>query len=1019
MKKRLLVLSFSALAFMLLVSEVWAGNGGAIKWSQPPDMEFGVNIQSTEPEPIVGDDWRCEDPRPVTDVHFWGSYIGWERGRPLPVPTPDPPGVRGFKIRIYRDVPAGVDPGMPWSHPGEPVYEADIENFEERFVASIPHPDELFEHKFYYHLDLPRPFEQREGTIYWISISAIMPAESQFPWGWETSRTHWNDNAVTGDGVKWRDFGSPVRPLIDFEDLPLNADYHVPDTFVSSSIPITLKRFQWTGGGWTDGGHARVISDGAAGGSGNEININNVNLEFDFWLPLTTLSLLFGEYGGNLNIEINGHFENFENFDEINGLIIGGVEVSVVNGHGNDTGILNLSGRIAQFAIGGQELVIDDVNLNRRIDMAFELSVPYEPPPPLEPVKWQQRPDMVNGVNIKSDPAQQATVADDWLCLGGSPVSDLHFWGSYPGWMESEREPGPNTPGIEAFRIQVYSDDPATAMSHSRPDKLLYQVWVKDFDESFVKSIFQPWREGYEHKYRYDLDLPRIFWQKRDRIYWLNISAIPRQDRPWGWESSMDRWNDAAVQGWYDDPSSWRWDPIWHPLTGQFIDMSFELTTCEGPIKWLQFPDMANGFNIVSPDVNGLVVADDWLCTNGRPVTEVHFWGSYLNRAGAHWEQGNPGPPDGPLPRTPGVQEFLLSFHRDVPAGADPDMPWSHPGERIHGVSVDEFIERYWDSVPHVGPEDTIWWEHKFIYIIRLEGENRFRQEEGQVYWLDIGARTPHPEDWSWGWETSKDHWNDNAVTGDGRIWRDLGMPLADFEDLPVGAAYHVGDIITTMGVNQIMVRDFQWNTGTWTDKGVASVGNAGLAGGSGHEISVNNVNLDFRLDVPVTGLSLLFGEYGGNLNISVNSNFRNFENFADIDGLTIGGVHIKVVNGAGNDMGSLHLTGMISQFFIGGQELLIDEVKRHKIDMAFLLMTEDDTPYCRCDFDRNGRVDNNDLSVFAQDFGRTDCYWTGNCEGDLDYHGSVDGLNLAVLADELRRNDCPCAILPVTTNLE
>ena len=244
-------------------------------------------------------------------------------------------------------------------------------------------------------------------------------------------------------------------------------------------------------------------------------------------------------------------------------------------------------------------------------------------------------------------------------------------------------------------------------------------------------------------------------------------------------------------------------------------------------------------------------------------------------------------------------------------------------------------------------------------------------------------------------------------------------MPLSDFEDLPLGAEYQVGDIITTMGVNQIMVRDFQWSNGTWTDKGSALVENGGQAGGAGNEMIVNNVNLDFLLNVPLTGLSLLFGEYGGNLNININGIFRNFENFTDINGQTIGGVHVSVVNGSGNDMGSLHLSGMISQFAIGGQELWIDDVKRHKIDMAFLLMTEDETPYCQCDFDRNGRVDNNDLSVFAGDFGRTDCYSTGNCEGDLDYHGSVDGLNLAVFAAEFRRNDCPCAILSVTTNLE
>ena len=73
MKKVLFTLSFVAI-FLMVTTGAWATNGDDVKWSQLPDMEFGVNIQSTEVEPIIADDWECRDPRPVTDVHFWGSY---------------------------------------------------------------------------------------------------------------------------------------------------------------------------------------------------------------------------------------------------------------------------------------------------------------------------------------------------------------------------------------------------------------------------------------------------------------------------------------------------------------------------------------------------------------------------------------------------------------------------------------------------------------------------------------------------------------------------------------------------------------------------------------------------------------------------------------------------------------------------------------------------------------------------------------------------------------------------------
>ncbi|MBL0717200.1 MAG: hypothetical protein JJV89_04035, partial [Desulfosarcina sp.] len=170
MKKLLSKFSFVAV-ILVMATGAWAFNGDIVKWSQPPDMEFGVNIKSTESEPLVADDWQCRDPRPVTDVHFWGSYIGWEENNTYPQLSP--PEVEGFVVRIYKDVPAGVDPA--YSHPGTLLYENKIQIFEEEYVASIPHPGETFEHKFYYSLDLPEPFVQEEGTIYWISIAAMMP----------------------------------------------------------------------------------------------------------------------------------------------------------------------------------------------------------------------------------------------------------------------------------------------------------------------------------------------------------------------------------------------------------------------------------------------------------------------------------------------------------------------------------------------------------------------------------------------------------------------------------------------------------------------------------------------------------------------------------------------------------------------------------------------------------------------------------------------------------------------------
>lgn len=148
-----------------------------------------------------------------------------------------------------------------------------------------------------------------------------------------------------------------------------------------------------------------------------------------------------------------------------------------------------------------------------------------------------------------------------------------------------------------------------------------------------------------------------------------------------------------------------------------------------------------------------------------------------------------------------------------------------------------------------------------------------------------------------------------------------------DFEDLASGTMITVPNSFTTAGYS-IQTRDFVWGNGTATPSGFAEVSAGGSAGGSGNELQVNNINLVFKFDTPMNSLKLLFGEYGGNLNIEINGDFVNFEDFAAINGATIGGVGVSVPSGGlGNDMGTLELSGSIETFLIGGQELFIDDV--------------------------------------------------------------------------------------------
>ncbi len=152
-----------------------------------------------------------------------------------------------------------------------------------------------------------------------------------------------------------------------------------------------------------------------------------------------------------------------------------------------------------------------------------------------------------------------------------------------------------------------------------------------------------------------------------------------------------------------------------------------------------------------------------------------------------------------------------------------------------------------------------------------------------------------------------------------------------DFEDLGLGQVYNVGDTFTADNTGfaaDIRGRDFRFSNGTPFSGGAAIVDNAQMAGDTGQDIAVNNILLDFSFQQPVPdGLTMDFGEFGGNLNLMINGDFRNFLDFQNVNGLNVGGTLVTVVNGFGNDNGVLTVDGQVNSFAVGGQELWIDHL--------------------------------------------------------------------------------------------
>lgn len=181
--------------------------------------------------------------------------------------------------------------------------------------------------------------------------------------------------------------------------------------------------------------------------------------------------------------------------------------------------------------------------------------------------------------------------------------------------------------------------------------------------------------------------------------------------------------------------------------------------------KWLQRPDITiTGMDV--HDTEPIILADDFLCTEPGRITEILIWGSWLDDYY-------------PFNEDPGLVNFTLSIHEDIPDSLSP-TGYSMPGEPFWwmdfpagtfevGVYADS-LEEGWFYPPddsYLWPGDFTCWFYRFPIDPDMAFFQDGTQQNPKVYWLDVQAR-PHDTDAVFGWKTSLDHWNDDAVWGDG-----------------------------------------------------------------------------------------------------------------------------------------------------------------------------------------------------------------------------------------------------------
>ncbi len=222
-------------------------------------------------------------------------------------------------------------------------------------------------------------------------------------------------------------------------------------------------------------------------------------------------------------------------------------------------------------------------------------------PPDGEISKWSQPPDLDNGRDIfsywpESQNSPMFAVADDWRSLDNLPVTDIHWWGSYPNSKPAV------APGVLSFELSIHADIPAADNIPSRPGTLL---WSNDYllGPEVVETFFGT-DNNFEDVYQYDLLLPQQDWfaPVAGQIYWLDV--IARTTSPgvtWGWHTATrpgpDNGLDAAVMMLDYAPvigevSYTTWGPLYDFC---HVQMAFELTTVPEPGTFALVGTMALG----------------------------------------------------------------------------------------------------------------------------------------------------------------------------------------------------------------------------------------------------------------------------------------------------------------------------------------------------------------------------------------------------------------------------------------
>lgn len=568
------------------------------QWPDPA----GWDVICTADSFLIADDWQCTESGPVTDIHFWTSWLGGDGWSGL---------IQNIHISIHDDIP-----GPPYSKPGNLLWEKDFQPGEYTYESyweyglqgwfdpfnqnAYPEDHDYFD--FINITDIPDPFYQTEGNIYWLDIMiTIDPAQypAGYRIGWKTSDYHFMDNAVYYDG-EWKEMEDPI-----------------------TLEPIDMA-FAITGSGYTeqldygdapDPSYPTLLANDGARHTVDGVTFlgTQIDTETDGLQSLDALGddndNLSDEDGVTFNSIIIGSPAQVEVTTSVAGYLQGWVDFNA-DGDWTDTGeqiftdaYIHFPGTVclnyivptnattgntfARFRFSTINGVgITGLAANGEVE---DYQVEIEENPEL---KWSQLPcEQLPGLHchdyeIPPDPYNVITIADDWQCNGGL-VREIHWWGNYEAVNS----------GINYFHLSIHNNDAANCLP-LEPEVYGIDVPLSQVNETNT-GLFND--EG-NIIYKYECVLSDPFQQTEGSYYWLDISAYSNDAlyyAKWRWQESSRSTNSILCNA-ADKSLAAPWNHIiWTSIDPwRYSDMAFEIFSCS-PSEPLNLTVTKSGTNIV------------------------------------------------------------------------------------------------------------------------------------------------------------------------------------------------------------------------------------------------------------------------------------------------------------------------------------------------------------------------------------------------------------------------------------